>query len=59
MANTKQFTDRKMRKGIKRSQRKKLKAIKAGLTPTERRQLRKEPQGIRAFIAEHRNADGQ
>jgi len=53
MANTHAFKDnRSMRKGIKRSQRKALKALKYTLTNVERRQLRKEPQGIKAFVAE-------
>lgn len=57
MANTKKFTDRAMRKGVKRSQRKSLKAVKASLTLTERKTLRKEPMGVRKFVAETRNKD--
>ncbi len=52
MADTKKFTDRKMRKGVKRSQRKALKAASQALTGKDRRALRKEPQGIRAYLAE-------
>ncbi len=55
MANTKKFTDRAMRKGVKRSQRKSLKAVKGSLTLTERKALKKEPMGVRKFIAENRN----
>ena len=55
MANTKKFTDRAMRKGIKRAQRKSLKAVKASLTLAERKSLNKEPMGVRKFIAENRN----
>lgn len=59
MANTKKFkTDRTMRKGIKRSQRAKLKAVEATLTPADRRTLRKEPQGTRKYLAEKAAADG-
>lgn len=51
MANTKKLTDRTMRKGVKRSQRKALKALETTLTPTDRRTLRKEPQGIKSYLA--------
>ena len=51
MANTKKFTDRAMRKGIKRSQRKRLQTLANTLTPADRRKLRKEPQGIRSYVA--------
>lgn len=59
MANTKNITDRGMRKGVKRSQRKALKAVKGDLTLKERKSLRKEPMGVRAFIAKHRKTDDE
>ncbi|MFT7622839.1 MAG: hypothetical protein ACI9WU_002014 [Myxococcota bacterium] len=51
MADTKKITDRNMRKGIKRSQRRNLLKVAEQLTPRDRRQLRKEPQGTRAYLA--------
>ncbi len=51
MANTKKITDRKMRKGVKRSQRKALKAVYGSFTGADYRALRKEPQGVRAYAA--------
>ena len=59
MANTKSVTDRAMRKGIKRSQRKRLKALAETLTKKERASLRKEPMGIRKFIAESRQVEAE
>ncbi len=57
MANTKKFkTTRTMRKGIKRSQRAELKTLFGTLTGDERRKLRKEPKGLRKFVAEARKA---
>ena len=52
MADTRKITDRKMRKGVKRSQRKALKTAALDLTGKDRRALRKEPRGIRAYLAE-------
>ena len=51
MANTKKFTDRAVRKGIKRSQRSALKALRETLSPTDRKSLRKEPMGLRKYLA--------
>ena len=51
MANTKKIEDKKMRKGIKRAQRRSLKALELTLKTSDRKKLRKEPQGIREYIA--------
>ena len=57
MANTKKLkTNRPMRKGVKRAQRRALKAVGATLTRAERRKLRKEPMGVRKFVKESRAA---
>ena len=53
MANTKNWkSDRAMRKGIKRAQRKALSALRAGLSPADRKKLKKEPMGIKKYLAE-------
>jgi len=58
MANTKNWKENSaMRKGIKRAQRKKLTALRATLTPTERKKLKKEPMGIKKFLAATRKSD--
>ena len=58
MANTKNLKEnRAVRKGVKRSQRRRLKALRYTLTPAENRQLRKEPMGLRKFVAEVRTAN--
>ena len=59
MANTKSITDRAMRKGIKRSQRKRLKELFGTLNRKERAALRKEPTGVRKFVAENRNTEDE
>lgn len=55
MANTTQITDRNLRKALKRSQRKALKAVDVALTAPQRdklRRARKEKKvGLRAFLA--------
>ncbi|MFT5429936.1 MAG: hypothetical protein ACI9OJ_000609 [Myxococcota bacterium] len=57
MANTKNWKeDTSMRKGIKRAQRKALGTLHASLTPAERKKLKKEPMGIKKFIALTRKA---
>ena len=59
MANTKSITDRAMRKGIKRSQRKRLKELFGTLSRKERANLRKEPTGLRKFVAENQKAEAE
>ena len=59
MANTKSITDRAMRKGIKRSQRKRLKELFGTLDRKERASLRKEPMGVRKFVAENRQTEAE
>lgn len=55
MANTHKFTDRNLRKSIKRSQRARLKAVNFELTREQRAKLRRirkeEFVGLRAFLA--------
>ncbi len=48
-----------MRKGIKRSQRKRLKELFGTLSRKERAALRKEPTGVRKFVAENRNTEDE
>ena len=59
MANTKSITDRAMRKGIKRSQRKRLKELFGTLNRKQRASLRKEPTGLRKFVAENQPAEAE
>ncbi len=61
MANTKQIKDPSLRKSIKRSQRRRLKAVEASLTLQQRRKLRRNRKeefvGTKAFLeAESRAA---
>lgn len=50
-AKTANVRSRAVRKGTKRAARKKLKALGRTLTPGDRRTLRKEPQGVKTFLA--------
>lgn len=53
MANTKNITDRNERKGVKRTQRKALKAVNASLTIKQRKKYRaSDTVGLRAWLAE-------
>ena len=56
MANTKNISDRNLRKALKRSQRRRLKAIDAGLSLKQRQQLRRaraeKHVGLRSWLAE-------
>ena len=51
MANTKKLTPAE-RKQSKRNSRKELKKLGAGLTSKQRKAFRKEPKGIKTFLAE-------
>lgn len=53
MANTKKITSRTMRKGIKRSQRTKFKAVYESLSPSDRKKFNnsEEKVGLRQFLA--------
>ena len=50
MANTKNMT-REKRREAKRTQRRALKAVYAGLSKRQRKQLREDRVGLRAFVA--------
>jgi hypothetical protein len=60
MANTKKVPDRKLRKSLKRAQRRRLKAIDSGLSLAQRvklRRARKEKHvGIRAWLTAQQKA---
>ena len=60
MANTKNIEDRNLRKGLKRSQRRRLKALDAGLNLQQRQQLRRARKekhvGLRSWLAEQKKA---
>ncbi|GMV41691.1 MAG: hypothetical protein AMXMBFR64_34070 [Myxococcales bacterium] len=53
MADTKKFESRTMRKGIKRSQRRKFKAVYEALSPDQRKKFNhsEEKVGLRQFLA--------
>jgi hypothetical protein len=55
MANTKKL-DRADRKKKKREQRQGLKKLFQGLTRKQRAELKKEPQGLKTFIAKQAKA---
>ncbi len=60
MANTKTITDRKLRKSLKRSQRKRLKTLNSGLSLAVRSKLRRARKekhiGLRSFLAKEKAA---
>ena len=55
MANTKNLS-RPDRRNAKRKARKELSALRAGLTRKQLSALRKEPRGLKAFLAEQSKA---
>ena len=60
MPNTKPVNDRNLRKSLKRSQRRRLKALDAGLSLQQRQKLRRARKekhvGLRAFLAAEKKA---
>lgn len=57
MANTKKLS-RPERRKVKRKARKELTALRAGLTRKQQSTLRKEPRGLKAFLAEQSKGEG-
>lgn len=53
MANTKKIESKTMRKGVKRSQRRKFKAAYTAMTPSDRKKFNhsEEKVGLRQFLA--------